>query len=126
MTPQPTLLHAAAGLVVLVVLAHSWLGERFILIRLFRREDLPRILGGADFTKRTLRMAWHVTSLLGLGLACLLVAMAAPGGASKHVAGGIIAATFAASGLLSLVLCRGRHLSWIAFFAIAALTWFAV
>ncbi|MBA7630226.1 MAG: hypothetical protein GH143_08270 [Calditrichaeota bacterium] len=36
-------------------LAHSYLGERYILIRLFRRSNLPQLFGSDDFTKRTLR-----------------------------------------------------------------------
>ena len=50
-----TPLLAAAVLAVLLSLAHSYLGERYILMRLFRRDDLPKLLGGTDFTTRTLR-----------------------------------------------------------------------
>ena len=63
------LLDLAAALVVALGLAHSFLGERYILQRLLRREDLPRLFGSADFTRRTLRFAWHVTSVAWLGLA---------------------------------------------------------
>jgi hypothetical protein len=55
------MLLAAATLTCLLALAHSYLGERYILTRLFRRDDLPRLLGGTGFTKRTLRFAWHLT-----------------------------------------------------------------
>lgn len=51
------LLDLAAALVVALGLAHSLLGERYILQRLLRREDLPRLFGSADFTRRTLRFA---------------------------------------------------------------------
>ncbi len=50
---------AAALLAVLLAAAHSYLGERYILIRLFRRGDLPRLRGGTTFTQDTLRLAWH-------------------------------------------------------------------
>ena len=51
------MLQLAALLIVLLGLAHSILGERYILGRLFRRSDLPKIFGSADFTVRTLRFA---------------------------------------------------------------------
>jgi hypothetical protein len=113
---------AAAGLATLLALAHSYLGERYLLIRLFRREDLPKILGGTEFTKRTLRFAWHLTSVAWLSLAAILVKL------NTHVPsraelGLLLVGTFALSGLVALVSARGRHLSWIVFFAIALLTW---
>ncbi len=43
-------LYIAALLLFLVGVAHSYLGERYILIRLFRREDLPKLFGGTQFT----------------------------------------------------------------------------
>jgi len=118
-----TLLLSAAALLGLVALAHSYLGERYILIRLFRRNDLPKLFGNAEFTKRTLRFAWHITSVMGLGFATLLVTLASPGEGFVRMAAEIISATCALSGLLAFVGSRGRHLSWIAFFAIAVLAW---
>ena len=117
------LLYAAALVLLLVAVAHSWLGERFILIRLFRGTDLPAVLGDADFTKRTLRFAWHVTSVMGLGFAALLVALASPAGTTVRMIAEIISATSALSGLVALVGSRGRHLSWVAFLAVAVLVW---
>lgn len=114
------LLSAAAGLAVLLALAHSYLGERYILIRLLRRDDLPKLLGGTIFTKRTLRFAWHLTSVAWLGFAALLGSLQAPLGASALR---IIAATFALSGLVTLVGSRARHLAWIVFFLVAVLAW---
>jgi hypothetical protein len=40
----------ATALAVSAGAAHSYLGERFILIPLFRRPDLPRFLGSERFT----------------------------------------------------------------------------
>jgi hypothetical protein len=45
-------------LIVAVAIAHSYLGERYILIRVFRHADLPKLFGNAEFTCRTLRFAW--------------------------------------------------------------------
>ena len=53
------MLIAAALLLVLTGLAHSYLGERDILIRLFKRDNVPKLFGGTDFTTGTLRSVWH-------------------------------------------------------------------
>jgi len=116
---------AAAGLAVLLAAAHSYLGERHILIPLLRRNDLPNVFGGAQFTKYTLRVAWHITTVLAVGLACMLAALSTPDGVSAARQAHIISATSAASAVLALVGSRGRHLSWIVFTVIAALSWFA-
>ncbi len=118
-----TPLLVAAALTAIVGLAHSYLGERYILIRLFRREDLPKLFGGADFTKRTLRLAWHITTVFALGVAALLVTLASRGGPAAGAQSRIISITCALSGVVAFVVSRGRHLSWIAFLAIAALAW---
>ena len=110
----------AAGLLVAVGLAHSVLGERYILRRLFRR-DLPALFGDDAFTKRTLRFAWHVTTVAWWGIAGLLVWGLGDAQASLRW----ISATFAATGLVALVGSRGRHLSWVVFVAVAGLTWWA-
>jgi hypothetical protein len=115
-------LATAAILTALLAVAHSYLGERYILIRLFRRGDLPKLFGGTRFTQDTLRLAWHITSVAALGFAALMVALALPGGVGPRVYGRVIGATFVVSGLVALVGSRGRHLSWIVFFTIAALT----
>ncbi len=65
----------AAVLVILTGLAHSILGERYILIRLFRRQELP------EFTKNTLRFAWHLTSVAWWGIASILLVLAYSGDA---------------------------------------------
>ena len=116
-----TALVTAAVAAVLLAGAHSYLGERYILIRLFRKNALPRLFGGTEFTRSTLRFAWHLTSVAWAGLAGLLVTLAAPGGVG---AADVIALTFAVSGLLALVGSKGRHLSWVVFFAISVLVWY--
>lgn len=118
------LLVIAAGLTLALAAAHSYLGERYILVRLFRRDSLPKLFGGVEFTKQTLRFAWHITSIAWLGLAALLLVMASPQGGGPATQAGLIAGVFGLSGLTALLGSRGRHLSWIAFFAIAALVWY--
>ncbi|MEZ8826965.1 hypothetical protein AB6E04_21655 [Vibrio amylolyticus] len=69
------MLYLSAFLLVLVAFVHSILGERFILTRLFTRDNLPKLFGSDDFTKRTLRFAWHLTSVAWLGFACIVIAL---------------------------------------------------
>ena len=114
----------AAGLTILLAAAHSYLGERYILIRLFRRDNLPKLLGGVEFTKLTLRFAWHITSVAWLGLASLIVILAPSPGATQLTQARAIAGVFGVSGVAALLGSRGRHLSWVVFLTIAALVWF--
>ncbi|WP_298581460.1 hypothetical protein [uncultured Luteimonas sp.] len=114
------LLYFAAVLAVALGVAHSFLGERYILRRLFRRDDLPKLLGGSEFTTRTLRFAWHITTVAWVGFAALLV-HAGRGDLNTSGTLYIMGATFIVSGLLPLVLTRGRHLSWLILFAIGGI-----
>ncbi len=115
----------AAALAAGIGAAHSYLGERYILIRLFRRQDLPRLFGGDVFTKRTLRFAWHLTTVAWWGFAAVLVLMAstAPGAEAWRQIGAVATAVFGLSALVTLVGSRGRHWAWAVFLAIAAATW---
>ncbi len=119
------LLAVAAGVILLVGLVHSVLGERYILIRLFRRTDLPKLFGSDVFTRRTLRFAWHLTSVVWWGVAALLIVAARARSGSLAVAdvGAVLAATALLSAVVTFVGSRGRHLAWTAFLAVAALVW---
>lgn len=114
------MLQLAALLSFLLGLAHSMLGERYILVRLFRRDNLPRLFGGTEFTTRTLRFAWHLTTVLWWGFAALLWQLAC-GQTSTPSVLGIIGWTCVAGGLLPLIITRGKHLSWLVLFAIGGL-----
>lgn len=114
------MLYAAAILIAALAVAHSVLGERCILIRLFRRGDLPRLFGGTEFTQRTLRFAWHITSVTWAGLAALLWQLGR-GALTPHATAQIVGITALACGVLPLLFTRGRHLSWVIFFAVGAL-----
>ncbi|MDP2575731.1 hypothetical protein Q8W40_26310 [Vibrio penaeicida] len=115
-----TLIYLGVFLLVMVAFAHSYLGERYILIRLFRRDDLPKVLGNDEFTKKTLRFAWHVTSIAWLGFAAILL-VTVQSTFSKEMIGQIIAVTFFIHFLIALFGSKGRHLSWIVFLAISVL-----
>ena len=115
----------AAVLIALVGAAHSLLGERYILIRLFRRSDLPRLFGSDVFTRRTLRFAWHLTTVAWWGIAALLLLAARAGSAPLAVAevGAVLAWTSWVSAVVTLAGSRGRHLAWVAFVIVGALVW---
>ena len=115
----------AAALLALTAIAHSALGERYILRRLFRRADLPHLFGSDQFTRRTLRFAWHVTSVAWLGLAGVLIVLAGDGAPARDTLLRLVAATFAASAAIAALGSRGRHLSWLVFTAIPLLAWLA-
>jgi hypothetical protein len=117
------MLATAAVLTVGIGIAHSWLGERYLLVRLLRRADLPPLLGGVEFTQGIIRFAWHLTTVAWWGLAAVLVFLS---GAVQRVsvAQGVlwsIAGTFAASAILTMAASRGRHLAWVVFGTIAVL-----
>ncbi|PCK32700.1 hypothetical protein [Pseudoalteromonas piscicida] len=109
----------AALCIFLIGLVHSFLGEKYILIRLFKRDNLPHLFGSDWFTKRTLRFAWHLTTIAWWGIAVMLLLL------SWQVEGAqlllVMAATFALSGLVALIASRAKHFSWVVFFTIAAL-----
>lgn len=107
----------AAVLAVGVGLAHSILGERYLLMRLFKRDQLPPLLGSTEFTRRVLRFAWHITTVAWFGFAAILVLLARSAASPTAIAW-VIAATFLTSAMVSLVPSRGRHLSWVVFLAI--------
>jgi hypothetical protein len=113
------LLYVAAALIFLVGLAHSFLGERYILVRLLRKSDLPKLFGDDTFTRQTLRFAWHVTTVTWWGIAVLLIVLAKDRATLNDVAN-VIGVTLLICGLLPLIMTKGKHLSWVAFFLIGA------
>jgi hypothetical protein len=106
-------------LLIIIGFIHSYLGEKYILTRLFKRDNLPKLLGSDWFTKRVLRFAWHLTTITWWGFASVLYLLSQP---SDNVRFEILVTTtivFAASGIVSLLFSRGKHLSWIIFFVVA-------
>jgi hypothetical protein len=114
----------AAALLFLTGLAHSYLGERYILGRLFKRGGLPKLFGGTEFTQGTLRFAWHITTIAWWAIALLLL-LAHGGSLSVTNVLHVIAATALASAVLPIVFTRGKHLSWAIFALVAALVFLA-
>jgi hypothetical protein len=109
-----TALYVVALLAVAIAVAHSISGERFNLVRLFRREDLPQLFGGTDFTMRAVRFASHIPSIACCGFGVILVLLA-NGEATAQSATTVIAGAFALTAIVPLLASCGRHLSWIVF-----------
>ena len=116
------MLIVAGFLAFFIGLVHSVLGERYVLIRLFRRDNLPKLFGGDAFTRQTLRFAWHLTTVAWWGLGALLILLSWDDLDIRHAVLYTVAAVFLISGILSAGFTRGKHLSWLVFFAIAALS----
>jgi len=115
----------AAMLTVGVGVAHSVLGERYIIRRLLRRNDLPKT---DAFTRQTIRFAWHLTTIAWFGLAAVLALIGGrlgdPAPTTAVLQSGDPLDTVRAVG--AVIATRGRHLAWIVFLVIAALVFAAV
>lgn len=120
-------LYSSAFLLLAIGIAHSWLGERYILIRLFRRSELPPLFGSDAFTRQTLRFAWHITTVAWFGFAGVLIALARAEVRDQPIAiiGAIVAGTFLVTGVIALAASRGRHLSWPVFLLVGVLVMYA-
>lgn len=117
------MLIVAAILIVAIGIAHSYLGERYILTRLFR-QPLPKLFGDDTFTRQTLRFAWHLTTIAWFGFAALLLSVYFEVLSRSNLLY-VIAVTFALTAITALLASRGRHLSWIVFGAISAMCYFS-
>jgi hypothetical protein len=73
---------------------------------------------------RTLRFAWHITTIAWWGFAAMLV-LAARGALTAATALQALSVTMLVTAVVILVASRGRHLAWPVFTAIALIAWFA-
>ena len=82
----------AAGVLVAIGVAHSWLGERKVLAPLFASRGWGLSVASRPQAQSLLRFAWHLTTLAWLGLCAVLVGapVALTVGAVALVSGGII------------------------------------
>jgi hypothetical protein len=117
----------ATALTAILGFAHSILGE----MKIFRKmssHSLPLLkgipmIGTIDApTKRTLRMTWHMLTALASGVVCILFRLAQIQELSETeefvaimIGGAMILMAF-----ISIVVVKGRHISWLAFLAIGA------
>ena len=120
-----TALLVAGSLAVVGAAAHSYFGERYIIIPLTQRDDLPHTpLGDDKATARMLRSNWHFFTVAVLTLAGVLFAFA-----QNSVEGGgeiavrILAVYAAVFAVFNLVRSRGRHFVWLLGSGIAVAAW---
>jgi hypothetical protein len=105
-----------AGIMALVGgAAHSYLGERLVLIPLFQNADLPRTrFGGPRFTRSMVRFAWHFFSLVVWSTAAFFLAISlGVFGGGDWTAVRVLAAYWAVFAVAVLLLSRGRHFAWL-------------
>ena len=121
---------AGAALTVLIVQAHSVVGEIRIFHALRRPGQVVPTDGGTllrGFQVRILWGCWHGLSVVGLGLAGVQLWLARP--AARLASAGqvemCVAGALAGLGLMVLVSNRGRHPAWVALWLNAALVWMA-
>jgi hypothetical protein len=114
------MLAIATVLLLIMGIAHSYLGERYILIRLSKRENLPKVLGSVAFTVGTLRFVWHLTTV-AWGALALLVFSAGYGAVAKDQVLTIIGFASLGSAAFPLYFTRGKHLSWVVFIVVGVL-----
>ena len=119
------MIEIAAILCFVVGLIHSVLGERYILIRLFRRDNIPHLFGSDYFTKGTLRFVWHITTFAWWGFGYLLWLISTSQEISSQTVLYVISAVSLISGIFSFGFTKGKHLSWLVFFVIAGLTYYS-
>ena len=114
---------SAAGLLGLICVVHSFLGEQ----RIFRPWTVQPPPGVRGFHRQILRGSWHLPSLLGFGQAAALVWLGTAAAADRPAAGleqamlVSLGAGVLACGALVLWLTRGRHQGGTALVAAALL-----
>ena len=113
--------------------AHSLVGEKVVLRRLYRRvgprAEEGRRAGDDPSTRRAVRLAWHSVSIALLGYAMLLFTAAfdqAAFGDRWATVAQLLATTFAGLAVLSLVIAKGRHTGWMWYAAAAAMSWLSI
>jgi hypothetical protein len=120
-----TILIITSLLTILIGFAHSILGEIFILKRLFRRSDLPQLLGSDWFTKRTLRFAWHLTTIAWWGYAGIILSfMVSDSISARTIVLMICSAVFLISSIITGTFTRGKHVAWVVFLIISICTFY--
>jgi len=120
-----TYLILSGFLTALMSIVHSIVGELLILIPLQKAQGLPAVRGSVHATRSTLRFTWHITSVLGLGIAFIFFYFArlTELNSEQIVILRILSLTFLASFVVAIVGSRARHPSWMVFLIVSILTW---
>lgn len=117
---------ASGLLMILIGIAHSVIGE-ILIFRQLRAGTIVPLLTPAPLRERHLRILWanwHLCSVLGWGLAALLIRFALSSDLPAHVLSiRIIAIATLAGSVLVLYATRGRHPGWLGLLLAAVLAW---
>lgn len=113
----------AAVIATAIGLLHSFLGERLVLGPLSRLDTLPKLIGSRRFMIRVLRFAWHITTILLVGMAAIGILIARPGTIDTGPIVTVLAVTYLVCAAVALIGSRGRHFSWMLFLAAGLLMW---
>jgi uncharacterized membrane protein len=119
------MLYIGSILAVFIGAIHSFLGEKYILVRLFRLDNLPKLIGGDWFTKRVIRFAWHITTVAWWGFAAIMYVFARSSENLKSEILLIIGLVFLVSGIFSAGFTKGKHISWVVFWIISGVCFYA-
>lgn len=122
-----TLYTIAAGVLALVGLVHSVLGE-WLIFRALRTHGIVPTSGHPVLRERYVRIlwaTWHLVTVLGWALAALLwrLGTATANTALSAWVVDVVGAAMLASGALVFFATRGRHPAWVALLGVAALVW---
>ncbi|HYC87321.1 MAG TPA: hypothetical protein VEB86_18945 [Chryseosolibacter sp.] len=120
-----TYLLISSILITLMAVSHSVVGELAIIGPLQKVPGLPALRGSIRLTKMTLRFAWHVTSVLGIGLAAILFYYSLDTGpdADRLFILKTLSLTFFAGFVVSIIGSRMKHPAWLVFLVVSILTW---
>lgn len=121
---------AAALLLILIGLVHSVLGE-WLIFRRMRNEGFIPTNGGELLREPHVRIiwaTWHLVSVLGCGIATVLLwlAQATQAPLVQSLIPQALSAALAASSALVLVGTKGKHPGWIGLMVAAGLIWAGV
>ena len=120
---------ASAVLMVGLAVVHSVLGEIKIFRHIKDPDELPHLKGFPlirknDYAaKLTIRMVWHLITVMALALTAILFHLSLlPSLTGSEVCiVKIIGASMFASFIVSLIISKGSHVAWIAFLLIGTL-----
>jgi len=119
------LLWLAALMLAICGVAHSYLGEKYVLGRLLALPNLPLLRHDVGYTRAVYRFAWHLTSVAWWAFAAILIILALhPADALRAIA--IVLALTCLIHFLVIVFTAGtRHPAWSLFLIAAVATFLA-
>jgi len=118
----------SACLLIVLSIAHSIMGELIIIGPIQRSQQLPAVRGDIAFTKQTLRLTWHITALMGLGIASIMLYYATFEmlKMDQVFVLAFFGFTFVLCFFVAFAGSKAKHPAWIVFFLIMIFEWMGV